>query len=165
MKLLFVGVLLCTTSVVSAQVCNPNVLRIVPDSRYELVQGTGGSEILDKHAGLIWQRCSVGQTWSGSTCTGTSRSLGWDEALKQAKNYGAEWRLPNIKELESLLEDACHSASINDTFFPMTPNSTFWSSSPDRSSTLIWVVSFQDGISAYDGIGNFHTARAVRTAP
>ena len=31
----------------------------IPASRY----ATSGAEVTDKETGLVWQRCSVGQTW------------------------------------------------------------------------------------------------------
>jgi len=52
--------------------------------------------VKDTQTGLVWQRCSVGQTWDGSTCQGQAAGFNFDAALKQANNG---WRLPTIREL------------------------------------------------------------------
>ena len=31
-----------------------------------------GAEVIDSRTGLIWARCSVGQSWDGSACTGNA---------------------------------------------------------------------------------------------
>lgn len=41
--------------------------------------------VLDKQNGLMWMRCSLGQTWNGQTCTGTAKEYKWEQAKKQAK--------------------------------------------------------------------------------
>lgn len=40
----------------------------------------------DERTGLIWDRCSVGQTWSGTTCTGQGRYT-FDSATEQTRKY------------------------------------------------------------------------------
>lgn len=145
----------CVVSVAQAQICSPNIVRTAPDSRYELVVGSGGSEVLDKKTGLVWQRCSLGQIWSGTTCTGTLSIHTWTDALAKAKAVGKGYRLPNIKELNSLTEKACYNSSINDTFFPNTVFSTtgsrlYWSSSPFAGhESEAWVVDFAHGYLDY----------------
>jgi hypothetical protein len=79
-----------------AQTCNPNITRSAPDSRYQLVNDN--TEVKDTQTGLIWQRCSLGQTWSGSSCTGTATTYNWTNALQTAANMGNGWRVPNIKD-------------------------------------------------------------------
>ena len=142
--------LLISSNFIHAQTCNPSIPRTAPDSRYELVVGSGGSEVKDKQTGLIWQRCSIGQTWSGTSCTGTPIPQTWTNALQQAKDYGGNKRLPNIKELQTLAEKACYNSAINELFFPNTIASVYWSSSPVASSNdYARVVSFDTGHSSY----------------
>ena len=68
-------------------------------------------KIYDKKNAIEWLRCSVGQTWNGSTCTGKVINLTMDEgdyALKVAgKQLGGNWRLPNKTELMSILCKSC----------------------------------------------------------
>ena len=80
-----------------AQTCQDFIHRTAPDSRYEIAGN--GDEIKDKQTGLIWQRCSVGQLWNGTSCNGTPLTYNWANALKVAQSLGNGYRLPNIKEL------------------------------------------------------------------
>ena len=79
-------------------------------------------------------RCSLGQTWDGNSCRGVSANFSWVEAINAGENETfanhSDWRVPNIKELNSILEDACYEPAINENIFPLTPQSFFWSSSP-----------------------------------
>jgi subtilisin family serine protease len=61
------------------------------------VPSTDGSEITDDHTGLIWQRCLIGQTWSGVACQGAASRLTHEQALARAV-VSVGWRLPNVKE-------------------------------------------------------------------
>ncbi|MDP4028446.1 MAG: DUF1566 domain-containing protein [Gallionella sp.] len=64
----------------------------------------------------------------------------WNAALAAAKDANfaghSDWRLPNIKELESIVESCGYNPAINRTLFPATPDEYFWSGSsyvPDTS--------------------------------
>ena len=152
-----------TLSTAQAQTCNPSITRTAPDSRYQLVVGSGGSEVLDTQTKLVWQRCSLGQTWNGTTCTGTASTHTWADALTKARAVGNGYRLPNIKELQSLVEEACYNSSINETFFPATPSSVFWSASPNAgSNNVAWLVNFNDGYTSYNYKNYGYYVRAVR---
>ena len=156
--------LLLVSSMSYAQTCNPSLTRTAPDSRYQEVEGSDGAEILDLHTQLIWQRCSVGQQWNGVACTGTASRYKWIDALAQAKAIGDDYRLPNIKELQSLVEEAC-DIKINQSFFPQTPDRYFWSSSPvANTGNNAWVLygSISDSWQPW-GKGEPYHVRAVRT--
>lgn len=164
---IFISGLLLASSMSHAQTCNNNIPRTAIDSRYEVVVGSNGSEVVDKKTQLIWQRCSLGQIWDGGTCTGTASTHIWTDALLKAKSLGNGYRLPNIQELQSLVERACYMPTINVNFFPNTPTSNFWSGSssgysPDNYSA--WQVQFNYGYSS--GWGNskdyLYHVRAVR---
>ncbi len=161
-NILKLAALLVATSHSHAQTCNANITRSAPDSRYELLNNN--TEVKDSKTGLIWQRCSLGQTWSGSSCTGTASTYNWTNALQTAANMGNGWRLPNIKELASLVEEACYNPSINETYFPNTISSYYWASSPvANSSHYAWVVYFYDGGDNYFNDGD-HYVRLVRAS-
>ena len=84
--------------------------------------------------------------WNGISCTGDAATYNWANALQTAKNMGEGWRVPNIKELDSLVEQACYKPSINDVFFPNTVITNYWSSSPlSDLSGRAHVVYFDDG--------------------
>ena len=94
---LIIATLLLTLSSMNYATCNSSIIQTAPASRYELLNSN--TEVKDKKTGLIWQRCSLGQTWSGTNCTGTAGTYNWTNALQTAKNIGNGWRVPNINEL------------------------------------------------------------------
>lgn len=165
-KLIYLTLSVCMVSAAQAQTCNPNMVRTAPDSRYELVVGSGGSEVLDKQTGLIWQRCSLGQSWNGTTCTGDASSHTWTDALAKAKAVGNGYRLPNIRELRSLTEKACTQPAINNSFFPSTAGGEYWSASPYAGdNSYAWSVSFGVRYSNFNHTKyNKYYVRAVRVA-
>ena len=138
-----VGLLLC--GVATAQTCNPNVLGTF--TSWTISGGT----VVDSATGLVWQRCSNGQSWTGSSCLGTATISAWAAAVSGAP---AGWRLPNVKELESMVERRCASPAVDAVAFPSVPAASFWSSTPG------WAVSFNDG-SVLSG-QSATTAMAVR---
>ena len=123
-----------------------------PDpARYPVSLAEDGSEVLDLATGLVWQRCSLGQVWDAQNrrCLGLARKLTWQEALQQARaladDSGKAWRLPNLKELVSIVEFQCQAPPFNLEVFPDTPASVpapedpslndgfgsgYWSASP-----------------------------------
>ncbi|MDO5652264.1 MAG: DUF1566 domain-containing protein [Moraxella sp.] len=145
--------------VAQAQTCPHPGTR--PDSRYTLLNND--SEVKDNVTGLIWQRCSLGQTWNGTTCTGTASTYNWQQALTAANALGNGYRLPNLKELTSLVDDACYNPAINERMFPNTVSGYYWSSSPVASDTsYAWGVSFNDGYTDNNYKSGHNHVRAVR---
>ena len=131
---------------VTAQECLTNAVETTPD---EVFSEVTTDTILHLPTGLIWQRCAVGQTWSDETetCTGDAEQLTWQQALVYTRDYDAEllagWRMPNVKELASLTERNCVRPSINTSFFPATPEDSFWSSTPSLNDPeRVWTVAF-----------------------
>jgi hypothetical protein len=59
----------------------------------------------------MWMRCALGQNWNGATCTGSGQAYTWQAALQAAEGSSfagySDWRLPDIKELSSIVEQAC----------------------------------------------------------
>jgi hypothetical protein len=119
--------------------------------------------------GLMWMRCSMGQTWQGERCTGGASDFTWQQALTQSgTNYAgySDWRLPNKNELTSIVELRCYNPSINNAIFPDTPTAAFWSSSPNTyNGNYAWSVGFYDGyVSSYHELNGLHV-RLVRARP
>ena len=110
--------------------------------------------VTDIKTKLTWQRCSVGQTWIGNTCTGLAFRVVWGDAMRIAPDG---WRLPTIEELTSLVvcssgrrDSRCLgdfvSPTINQLAFPSNSGSFFWSSSLfDNYSDEAWCVFFNIG--------------------
>ena len=145
--------------------------RYVDANTYSMVKDDT-VEIRDNWTGLIWQRCSLGQTWVKNLntkeyiCSGSASGYTWAEALKAAKDVGNGYRLPNIKELQSLTQENCgvDSIAINGVLFPnaVTLNYYWSSSSNARNGNLAWGVRFYDGYSGNDSKMNKNYVRLVR---
>ncbi|MFZ2990918.1 DUF1566 domain-containing protein [Ideonella sp.] len=131
-----------------------------------------GDEITDNQTGLVWRRCTEGQNWNGKTCAGSHQAYTFEGALARAQNQagssGVAWRLPNVKELKSLVNPEVINPAINTSAFPGTPVTYFWSGTPVAGyAPGVWVVWFIDGLvgtgeaeAEYGG-----AARLVRTIP
>jgi hypothetical protein len=110
-------------------------------------------------------------TWNGKTCvdenaTGPSFFM-FEEALqhaaKQAAETKKEWRLPNVKEITSLMDYSQPDMAINSTIFPSTPNAQSWSSSSYSSDAFFsWIVHFYYGKVYFDYTEDMGVARLVR---
>lgn len=143
-RLILLGWVMCAAvpSGHAQQPCRDDVIKAsAPDSRY---RDNGDQTVTDLATGLIWKRCPEGL--SGTNCaTGTPSAFTWQQALQYAAS-NAPWRLPNKKELASLVEQSCNTPAINRRFFPNTPWSWFWSSSPSAgNSGDAWGVYFDNG--------------------
>lgn len=74
-----------------------------------------------------------------------------------------DWRLPNVRELVSLVDLGRYGPSIDPNYFPNTLSSSFWSASPYAyHSNGAWYVYFYDGYSNYDYRSYNGRVRAVR---
>ncbi len=155
-KILIIVSCLLLAQMVVAQTCGDTIAASTPDSRFVV----NGDEVTDTDTSLIWQRCSLGQT--GSDCSGGSaNTYGWQRALQAVS---APWRLPNIKELRSIVEEKCYYPAVNLTVFPNTVSSDYWSGSPDAYySDYAWYVSFYVGYSYRYHKSDDHYVRLVRS--
>lgn len=124
--------------------------------------GTANALVTDSRTGLTWQRCSAGQSFAAGTCSGTANSYTHEEALAYAKTQTG-WRLPNVKELSSLVDTGYIGPAIHSTAFPATPSFYAWASSPYASDpTNAWAVLFAEGsVSAISRVNTAHV-RLVR---
>ena len=147
-----------------AVTCTSNMQPTNPDASYT---DNGDGTVTHLPTGLTWKRCAEGQTWSGTTCTGSSSAHTWAQALTLASTSSfagqTDWRLPNIKELLSLVEVCRLNPSINDAIFPVAPSSYFWSGSPYAYySNFTWYVGFNNGNSSNGNRSGNASLRLVR---
>ena len=148
--------LLFASGVVAAQSCKTDI----PATTSHLVDNFNGT-ISDPKTGLIWKKCSEGQSYISSTnsCNNAAATrYTWAEALQQAQGVNTglggealgqnDWRVPNIKELVSIVERSCSEPAINKHVFFVTLSSEgYWSSSLYAIITInqVWVVGFRQG--------------------
>jgi len=125
-----------------------------PNPRF-VVDGTGNC-VTDNLAGLMWVRAP-------------SAPAPWDMALTNANNLVlcgfSDWRLPNVNELESLVnsEAADPAAFLNAQGFTNVQASTYWSSSSAAFLLLFaWWVGMNDGAVFYGDKNLFNHVWPVR---
>lgn len=105
-----------------------------PDSTFNESTVSGKVIVTDSRTGLIWQK-----EYENNTT--------WVRALRycETSTYAGytDWRLPNIEELKTLINDLIYYPTSS---FPGMPTSYFWSSSSlVSSSNWGWYVNFSGG--------------------
>ena len=74
----------------------------------------------------------------------------------------SDWRLPNLNELASLVNDTKFNPSIN-TVFQNTYSNNYWSStSHSNSNAYAWIVNFYSGNQFNYGKNDNYSVRCVR---
>jgi Protein of unknown function (DUF1566) len=177
-------VLLALTALLAGQVhasCNSGIQLTKPNSVY--IDNHDGT-VTDNETGLIWAKCSLGQSWtenipndgSDDLCSGEAATYTWRSALEAAQSANrnsylgqSDWRVPNKNELESLVESACYDPAINSSRFPAKPSvlywpgAPYWTSSPAYADHLMaWFVDFKEGFVSILHKNNSYFLRVVR---
>ena len=129
-----------------------------------------GQEVTDNFARLIWRRCSEGSSFNGSACVGAALGLSHEKALMRARDQaaatGKAWRMPNVKELTSLVERGRNNPAMDPDVFPASTVSPHWTSTPWSSAPYVWEVSFDTGSAGgQHRLSQATLLRLVRDAP
>ena len=108
--------------------------------------------VVDLERQIEWLRCSVGQRWNGSECSGNIVNLSLDmvpKALEIAnEQLGGGWRLPSKAELKSIVCKECPSPKIDKEIFPNTDNAPYWTGDQSIFNSKFYVsVNFHTGFS------------------
>ena len=114
---------------------------------------SNGTTVLDNGTGLEWQQSD----------DGTTRT--WQEALAYCEGLPlgghSDWRLPNIRELVSIVDDARYSPAIDPAF--QCRSSHYWSATTGADGTdYAWVVGFGYGTDYWYYKTYTHYVRCVR---
>jgi hypothetical protein len=122
----------------------------------------GNGTVTDNLTGLIWMKHANAfgtQTWADALAAANGLKSGdAGTGLTDGSNAG-DWRLPNVRELESLIDYAFYSPALPNTLgtvqwteghpFQDVQSYTYWSSTTNATYTTdAWTVDFYDG-SAY----------------
>lgn len=173
------------------QECHPSVAN--KPSLYFTVNDNG--TVSDERNGLMWMTCSLGQRHAVidenvtegtnaeppkklSICDGNADRLTWEEAnirvgnLNEKKGGFAgynDWRLPSVRELQTLVKRRCSDPAIDLNVFPRNPIGFYWAYSSDTYFTEYKRgVSFTDGADDYveKTVSNYvRLVRNIETTP
>lgn len=119
---------------------------VAPPNQYTLLSA---DEARDNYTGLIWQR-------EGDA----SGLIDWQQAVAYCDNLtlgtSSDWRLPSVRELATLVDEADVAPSIDEATFPNThygarSNNWYWASHRQRnSSSASWGLNFDDGFTGFN---------------
>ena len=101
----------------------------------------------DNTTGLYWQGCTSG-TYGASCTAGELLEMTWQDAVQYCETLNwddrVNWRLPTEFELMSLIY-VNRSPSIDQSVFPNTPASSFWTNASHYNDSSAWNVDFAHG--------------------
>jgi len=107
--------------------------------------------VRDNGTGLLWQ-----EPMSESDYT-------FAAAAEYCPTLGTGWRVPSVKELQTLVDRGRRSPAIDARFFPNTRDVAFWTSSPLASfAAYAWRVDFWTGYALNDSVDSLLGVRCVR---
>ena len=117
----------------------------------------GDGTVTDSDTELMWQQGD----------DGIKRN--WLDALSHCEGLSlagySDWKLPDIKELESITDDTKYSPAIDTTFFPNVPNADlqeYFSATTKIDDGAAFTVRFVVGLVTYENKGNSFYVRCVR---
>jgi len=121
-----------------------------PAGRYTIANGT----VYDTKSNLTWEQDASLDIFS------------WDQAQARCQTLtldGGGWRMPSVKELQTLVDETIVDPSIDRTAFPTSAFTRYWTSTrrasnPDHG----WLVAFDFGATSTDDAKNPHRVRCVR---
>ncbi len=146
---------------------NANVVGSTPSADFT---NNGNGTVTHTKTGLMWKQCAEGLSGAGCA-TGATTTVTWSNALAAAKSSSfagfTDWRMPNLKELHSIVETCGYNPAINQSIFPAVPalgfGSVFWSASSSISAPVnAWIFVFGDGGSVADTKTSLMNTRLVR---
>jgi hypothetical protein len=137
----------------------------MPNAEVEVMAGApnpesyadnGDGTVTDNVTALEWQQLTPTMAYT------QPEALAYCAGLRLAGH--ADWRLPSVVELASIVDTGTYNPSIDSTFFPGTPAVGFyWSSTPyagDASNA--WGVYFNNGYSDNNNATTAYSVRCVR---
>jgi len=104
--------------------------------------------VTDNCTGLMWQKETSDTNGNGQLHDGND-ALRWCDALAYSENLTfaghEDWRLPNVRELQSIVDYGRFSWAIDPVFRALSE--PYWSSTSYAASPILaWVIFFEDGL-------------------
>ncbi len=114
----------------------------------------GDRTVTESNTGLMWQQDEGG-------------SMNWEDAISYCEDLSlagyTDWRLPNIRGLESITDDSIYNPAIDTNLFPDAHASYYWSSTASASDpSYAWSVGFSIGNVGYSYKSHDCYVRCVR---
>ncbi len=111
-----------------------------------------GTVVYDAATELSWEQSP----------TRSSRTLADAEAYCRA--FGSSFRLPTMKELQTVVDRARHTPAVDITVFETVLPDLYWTSTPlAGSSTDSWLVEFGSGASTFGSSDDSYLTWCVRS--
>ncbi|MBF0563849.1 MAG: DUF1566 domain-containing protein [Nitrospirae bacterium] len=141
-----------------------------PSPRFTNPDGTtpiNGYVLIDQLTGLMWTR-------KGNL---SSSAMAWQAAIDYVAgmnggkyaNFGyTDWRLPNVNELESLVNagESNTAGWLNEKGFTNVLQNSYWSSTTySKTTSLAWIVDLGNGDINYNNKTNVNYVLPVRSVP
>lgn len=121
--------------------------RSVANNKERFVQKTVEDDIvvLDRATGLVWAADG-----HGAGCKNGS-SASWSNAILYAENLIfanlPDWRLPNVRELASIIDNGNNLPCVKEPPFINTYSTSYWTSTTRKDlTTFAWHINFDIGI-------------------
>jgi hypothetical protein len=120
---------------------------VEPAGHYTIAAG----EVTDNYTGLVWQQVYSPAVMAWSAAAGYCSSLGLN---------GHTWRVPSIKEMSTLVNEALVGPAVNRTAFPNTvfcgDTTWFWGAEADTNMAgSAWGINFCDGYTGANNTASF----------
>jgi hypothetical protein len=137
----------------------------------------GNGTVTDNLTRLIWMKNANAfgtKTWADALTAANTLASGSGDLNDGSK--AGDWRLPNVRELQSLVDYAFSNPTLPNTLgtgqwaegnpFQGVQSSFYWSSSTHpNSTTRAWLVDFFDGGVGYYYKSNSYSVWCVRGGP
>lgn len=122
-----------------------------PSDRYMITAET----VYDTKTQLTWQRINSASqyTWSDAQSYCSALQLAGKD----------DWRVPSMKELQTIVDEIRTDIAIDPTVFPGTPNDRFWTSSAlAGNASSAWTVNFTRGDAYTTDVSYANWVRCLR---
>ena len=156
-KTLLLSVLSMASGVIFAADCLTQHEMDNPDHMYSVADANVSQTVQDLETNLTWTRCPLGQSVQAGLCADDAavpaKTYSWEEALLAAEaanvatyEGASDWRVPSVKELQTIMAPTCKNRAMNELAFPTAANAYIYTATPDTSSTNnVFIMRMSDG--------------------